>query len=471
MSVTFSTIFCCLCILVHCGDILRINSKSQTSLSLVEAVNKVFTKAFVHHVTITNLILPDSSDGFSIRDFVNDLVHTISLKGKTRICIFTSSKIPLSSERKKRSIVFIANSFETFLDIYENVKSHSFKFNGRYLMVLTDGEIPQVNEIFNLFWRKHIYNVNIIFRTINDSTVIKSFNPFIHKKCNIPSTIIINEFKNGSFLKPETEDFFPNKMQNLHQCPITVAIADNRQPFVFAKFKKKSSMSELSGRDIKLIKLLAEQLNFKINYTFIGPDQYFFENGTADGPLKALLDGVADMSISDFFLKSNRVKFFDASTVYVTQSLVFVIPQGKQLAPLEKIFYPFSTELWVMIAICFLIGFFVIFVVNCLSKSSQNVVFGEGVNYPYLNMFNGFIGGSQNVLPKKNFARFLLMLLLISSLVVRTIYQASYFQLIQKNKHHKKVQSVNEMIRKDFKFYVHPSMVDMFEGNEAMKNR
>jgi hypothetical protein len=118
-----------------------------------------------------------------------------------------------------------------------------------------------------------------------------------------------------------------------------------------------------------------------------------------------------------------------------------------------------------------LTGFLVIFIVSRRSKIVQNFVYGRNVKDPTLNLFIGFIGGSQTVLPGRNFARFLLMSFLMYLLVIRTLYQGSYFKLLQSENKHKSVQSIEEMIEKNFTFYVSVGNFEFFKDTEWLKNR
>lgn len=86
-------------------------------------------------------------------------------------------------------------------------------------------------------------------------------------------------------------------------------------------------------------------------------------------------------------------------------------------------------------------------------------------------MIIGFIGGSQKILPKTNFARFLLMMFLMNSLVIRTLYQGSFYQIMQSNNQQKEAQSINEMLEKDYKILVINAVKDMLQGSDMMKTR
>lgn len=112
-----------------------------------------------------------------------------------------------------------------------------------------------------------------------------------------------------------------------------------------------------------------------------------------------------------------------------------------------------------------------IYIVGRRPQSEQDFVFGTGNRNPYLNLLVGVVGGSQSVPPKRNFARFLLMLHLIYCLVLRTLYQGSFFELLHSNKRYAEVQSVDEMIERDFKFYAQSGIAGLFQGSEAVKSR
>ena len=212
-------------------------------------------------------------------------------------------------------------------------------------------------------------------------------------------------------------------------------------------------------------------MNFTIDYTFIGPEGYLSVNGSAEGPLKCLLNGEADLSISAWWLKPYRMKFFDASIPYLSDNAIFVIPPGRMLTAFEKLVYPLSTIVWISILIVSLLGCLVIFFINRRSLTIRNFVFGRNIRHPYMNMLIATIGGAQKVLPGRNFSRFLLMMYLMYSLVLRAAYQGSYYELLRSDKKVGEVQSIDEMIEKDFEFHFDEAYADTFLGTDAIKAR
>lgn len=212
-------------------------------------------------------------------------------------------------------------------------------------------------------------------------------------------------------------------------------------------------------------------MNFKVNYSYIGPEGFLYENGTSEGPLQVVKDEKADLTVANWWLKSGHLNFLDITKSYSSEPVIFVVPPAKEFTSFEKLAYPFSSWAWVMIFIVNFFGFLVIFLVKMSSKNIQKFVFGTGVSHPYFNMVTGYIGGVQNVLPGRNFARFLLTMFVIYSLIMRTVYQGLYYQFMQSNMQHKKMETVEEMVKNDFMFPIYKGGEFWFNNSELTRNR
>lgn len=436
---------------------------------MVEAVDQILTEIFVNEITTTNLIVPESYESFVIKDFNVELLSKSFIISKIVFRLDTSKKILNVPGRKKRCNIFVIENFEGFLAIYQKITSRIFRLNGYYLIVLVDGEIKQLGEIFRLLWKIQIYNVIAIYQNENLNVQLKTFMPFNSMKCNDTEPILHNEFHRGKFVNG-VENLYPNKMRNLHCCPVRVAISNESQPFIFVSPLANKTFS-FKGRDISLISVLSSRLNFNIEYTYIGVEGAFYNNDSSTGPWKSLQNEESDISLCDWWLIGSRMQVFDASTSYHSAKVVFLIPPGRILTSIEKLILPFSNFLWLTIAVCFLIGLLVIFVVRRKAKNIQNFVLGTATGDPYLNMFIGLIGGTQKILPRRNFARFLLMVFLLFSLIIRSLYQGSFYKLLQSNSRLGEVQTIDEMVRKDFKFYVGSSVAEIMQGSTAVNKR
>lgn len=449
-----------------CGNFSDRKFAIQSQRKLASAVAKLAVDVFSIDAATINLISPETC--VTSQDFKDELLQQVFATQKLILRQETASKMRTIPGRRKRFVILLIASFTDFLEIYQKMSPKVFNFSGFYLIVLVDGKASELQNIFELFWKIQIFNVNIVSENESGTVLMETFMPFNDQSCNNVNSVIINQYRETKFVN-QFESVFPDKMKSLNNCPVRVSISNNTKPFVIVK--QSNNTLKFDGQDIKLITALSESLNFKIDYTFIGPVGYFYENGSAEGSLKVLIDSKADLSISYFLMKANRKKFFDSTTSYTSEPMNFVIPAGRDLTAFEKLVFPFSNAVWILIFACFTIGFLVIFIVAQTHAIVQNFVFGTGVKNSALNMFVGFIGGAQQVLPRRNFARFLLMSFLMYALVMRTLYQGSYYQLVQSNKRHNEVQSIDEMVRKDFKFYVPSGITDVFQGTQTIASR
>lgn len=466
------SIFCSVSVFNSSEGIYNFNVTAKFQ-SLTASVNNILNGVFSKEILTTTIIIPENSTGSSIRDFCKALLskRLSEFRENTKLAfrLETTANLQEISGRRRRCVVLLVESFIEFLEMHKKLSPNIFRFNGFYLIVLVNGEIPEVEEIFKLMWEKQIYNVNVVLEDRDGSVLVKTFKPFHRGRCNDTKPVIVNEFKDGKFLKG-LENVFAHKMENLHDCPIRVAISNNTKPHVIVEKSLKGD-DKLSGRDIRLLDTLSKHYNFKIKYSFVGHEGYFNEDGTAEGPLKAVLDGKADLSISNWWLKINRSTFLGSSASYISDPVSFIIPPGRDLTPFDKLLFPFRFFLWISIVTCFLVGLFIILIIKRQTLHVRNFVFGVNVKSPALNLFIGFIGESQKTLPKTNFARFLLMMFLLYSMVIRTLYQGSFYRIVQSDKHHKKVQSIDEMIANDMTFYAPSNIVDLFQGTESIKKR
>lgn len=442
---------------------LEVNDDSNSHLA--DAVVEAIAEKINSIAKSTNLVF---ANNISI-NFKKKLLSRINDVHEIPIRVISAKKfIPLKVLKRKFIVVIISN-FSEFLEVHKRLKNN-FLFSGCILITLTHGEIPEIQDIFYLLWKIQIQNVNVIFEKDDGEIVVETFMPFTVNNCNDTRPIIINKYKDGKFVN-DVNNLFPEKMKNLFGCSVRVSVCNNLAPYMVVKNLEDGGVQVGGGRDFKLISTLSQRLNFTINFTYTGNIGYFLDNGTAEGSLKGLLNNESDLTICDCWLKINRFRFLDSTFAYDSEPIIFVIPPGKLLTNFEKLVYPFDMFVWTLILASFFIGVLSILVIKRRSKEIQNFVFGIGVKTPCLNMFIAVVGGAQKILPRTNFARFLLMIFLMYSLVMRTLYQGSFYKLMQSNKRHKKIDTMERMIKDDFRFYVSPGLTDVVEEIEGIRKR
>lgn len=451
-------------------QISQVHSDGRNLSHMVCAVSEIVDFFFSGFADTLNLISTEASISYEVLDFKAKLIARTAESLNVLIRHELTSNIKVVPTRRRRCVIFIIWSFLDFLEAFDIMTPELFKFDGHYLFVFVNGEIFEIQQIFQYLWTLQIYNVIVIFETEEENIKLQTFNPFTGKSCNDSTPLTVDEFRNGRFVNGKRE-IFPEKMKNLNGCTIRVSVANSTKPYIISELSPNGSYTTTGG-DIRLMTALSEALNFEINYVYIGNEGYLYENGSAKGPLKYLFDEKADLSMANWWLQNNRIKYFDYTSSYSSDKMVLVIPPGTDLTSFEKLIFPFKPKVWSLILTVLIIGNFVIlFVKSRCSKVVQTFVFGSRVKHPYLNMFIGFYGGSQNILPKTNFARFLLMTFLMYSMVMRTVYQGTYFKLLTSSRLQGEVQSIQEMVDKDFKFLFYAGDAEEREEIQSIGSR
>ncbi|KAL7017007.1 hypothetical protein ACKWTF_010225 [Chironomus riparius] len=370
----------------------------------------------------------------------------------------------------RRTCVVDVRTYSEFKIFLANISPDKFVYQGYYLIVLTKGEIDEIQDIFADLWKLEIYNVIVIFEDDYGHVAVLTFFPFRSSTdCSNTTPVLINKFINGTFTRG-LSNIFLNKMENLQHCEIRVSTSARSTPYIFLKTGQ-DGITRFYGRDYELILALSQGMNFKINFTYIGYHGYSLINGTMTDALGALQNNDADLAIADFWLKPYRLKFFDASSSYISEQLAFVFPTPGELISLDRLHYPLELPIWLLLIVYLLIGTVTIFLINRQSRNVQHFVIGRKVRYPYFNIWIGILGTTQHRLPGRNFSRFLLMNFLIFTLVMRAAYQGKMYYFLQSNMRYPEPQSIQDMIDHDYEFEFFQGHLDLVADLNRFENR
>lgn len=184
-----------------------------------------------------------------------------------------------------------------------------------------------------------------------------------------------------------------------------------------------------------------------------------------------VINNEADLTLGMYTITYLRSLFMTSSEFYYSVPFVLIIPPGIPLSSFEKLFEPFQLAVWLLLLVVFITAFSVVTLVKCQSMTIRNYVFGERNKAPYLNILSGFTGVSMPLLPRKSFARTLLMIFLLFSIVKRTLYQAGLFQFIQADDRKKEVQSIDEIVERNFRVYMLPSSLEHTQNMKFREQR
>lgn len=424
---------------------VELENEGENLFTLVGNFLEYFGK--IHH-TINIL----SSNKTFLGDIYNDALKTNP-----------SAPVTVNMNKTSSCNLIVIEDLYSFLLLFNGKSKRDFPHKSFYLVLLMDGKVNEIQEIFKFLWNFQIYNVNVMYQADGLKVSMVTFYPVTPSSCNNTTPVKIHNISS-------MENFFPNKYQHLHKCRLRVAIYDTK-PYVFNDCSEMNSTCRLYGRDYHLLEALAKSLNFTFENQLYSSAGNLYENGTGTGVIKLALNNDVDLVVGDYFLKALRVKFLQASESYDHSDMIFIIPSGMQFTSLDNLIGTFSTTVWILVFVCFGFGFFVIFLVSREPNDVQRLVFGEKVSSPMMNLLSVVFGGSLNVLPRFNFARFLLMTFIMFCIVVRTTYTGSLYRLFQSNLKHNKVGSIEELIEKDFTIYAHEIHADIFKDQTKLLSK
>lgn len=373
---------------------------------------------------------------------------------------------------RQNSVIFL-DKIENFRLYLPGLQPDKYRFSGNFLIILVNGFIGEIEEIFIAMWHKNIYNVYVVYEEANEVPLI-TFLPFENaSRCGDTSAQVITYYRNGKF--DNESILFPQKLRNLNQCPIRSATY--LDPGCFMRRTLKDGTVEMYGYRYEFMSAIAKSLNYTNDIKIVdgilpwGVITVVNDTVNATGAFHELLENNSDVAFSEYYLKSSRNRFFDNSyPIYVTP-MVFVIPPGRLLGPIEKLFQPFHYVVWIALLTVNAIAVVVILIINHKYKRYKSFVYGKNVRHPLTNMYIAMLGSQQLHLPKRNFARFTLMVYLIFCLILRSCYQGAIFKFLQSDGRHKEVQSIDEMLKKDFTFYMFESSFDFVQNQSEIKKR
>lgn len=411
--------------------------------SISEIISEVYPNKKIFFIS-------DDANG-SHRELIN---HVLSAASNLSVQIESFDGIRKLPERRKNSIIFI-DSFESFGRLHEILNDQSFDFDGFYLIVCLDITAAEANAMFRRLWKKFIYNVGLL-TLVNEAVTLQTFIPFGKKKCFDTDTEVINVFDGDRW---STNAFFPQKLKNFQQCPISVTTFEYA-PTVIVK-KLYNGSIELVGSDIELLNGLSVVLNFKIELNFLpnfGDWGVLYENGTATGAHKLLVEKKTDAMIGWFYVSYMKTLFMASSEPYFMVPLNIIIPSGSSFTPLQKLLIPFEPNVWILLLIVLLIALLVILTVEYRARHLRNFIIGSNVRSPLMELLVVLCGLSSHSLPRQQFPRYLLTMFLLFCLVMRTLYQSALFKFMQSDRTGNGVTSIDEMMNEGFTIYSYPSL-------------
>jgi hypothetical protein len=272
-------------------------------------------------------------------------------------------------------------------------------------------------------------------------------------QCNEPKLIEVNSF-DKKMNQWKSSKFKIEKFTNYFGCEIVVYTHSEPDTFDYLMYSDYNKTQPINclGVWYKSMKALSKSFNFTLK---CGNEM----NVSNELPIAKVIQYSFIKKAVEWRLDSSHMPHAVSFTVAVKphhfEGVYFAIPPGEYFDGYEKFILPFDYYTWILIIFTFAASFATIFVVVFFAPSFKSFVFGEKINSPSLNVAAHFFGLGQNVLPKKSFARFILMTFIILSLIIRTAWQGKNFEFMSRNITKPQLQSIDEIINKNYSLFPH----------------
>jgi len=230
--------------------------------ALTDAVSDIIFKFYMNESSAINVMSATVEEQYSeaLQGTINEILYNLRSKIVVQVEEYFSIQ---SSKRKKRHNLIFCDTYESFLKIYEVMDLQHFDFQGFYLIIISNNTGNNYEMMVNMFerlWIKQIVNINILWMPQGNvaETMMYTYYPYSESYCGKAIPIKLNQFRFGKWL--HESHFFPNKMSDLHGCPLHVATFRN-PPFMIIK---EHGIVEVDGIDGILLRVLAQKMNFNV---------------------------------------------------------------------------------------------------------------------------------------------------------------------------------------------------------------
>ena len=269
----------------------------------------------------------------------------------------------------------------------------------------------------------------------NNQVFLHAMTMFTEKQCRPEQLVEINRFSSLKS-KWKTDKFFRPRIENFHGCTLVFDFRVEETEMPFLRVTQTGNKTSVEGAIIDMLDAFSTHLNFTYVY------------GKAAGKKLGLPENFFDLQVGPNMLEG--IVNPSSSPIYSTAD-VMVVPPGELFTSWDKLFMPFDRPTWMWLGIVFAAAFLVILLIK-LSKSASmyDLIIGSNVSTPTLNVIAIFMGIGQILLPQRNVSRFMFMVFILFSLIMRTAYQGKYFEFLTSDMRRRTIQTIEELMHKNF---------------------
>lgn len=390
----------------------------KSTFAAQKAISDILRGQIAKHSGKIDVVSCGSKQGLSVK-IVNKL-----LRDKTELLSVQLKNCRNATILLNTSTLLVFDSSADFQENFGKITWQTHKDKRfKHLVYIHDGTADDIasSGIENGF---DIDQVAFLVNETKKSIDLATSYMFTEEKCRESQLVVINRFDKDT-MAWVNDNFYSNKYQNLHMCGVTSVTFRSDQEVLYDRLMNEMSLL----MHFKIVKVYAEH----------------------ESKFRALIAS----GKQDFY---NYITFLEDQTmvqiVISAEKLVFVVPFGKPLTSLEKFLSIFDATTWILTFTTLLLTVVTIQVVSVVSRQLRDLCFGSNVGSPTMNFLNVFLCGGQTNVPKKSNARFIFLIFLLWSLIIRTCFQSLLFRALQMDLRHLPLRTFQDLLDNKFSQYV-----------------
>lgn len=388
---------------------------------LIRAISDVIEKFYV-----------DDSIYFDIIVYRSSHIHIIDEIGAARSHEYLNEIIIIENETflsdlnlENSALIFTQNV--STLNYFNNFVSLSNKFpkKMKFLVYLSDTQklVDYIHVLGLYATAGYMIESEYIIYDSDDFVQLLTVEWFTPIKCNTPFISILNTFIKSQ-MKWEDELTSHEKFRDFLNCTLYSG--------VMLEIPASFYIDEFSGLEngliVELFQGMAKYGNFHPRFKTISISILTNPNGRIPNYIQIHKEQKTVHIIHE--LKSPVIDNGHVTMTFDQGSFVFLITPSKPYSMGEKLFLPFDNVTWMLLIVTFFIAVIVIFTLAFQRQKIKDLVYGDKINTPLLNLLYIFFGMGQIKTPTKTFPRLLLMYFILFCLIFRTCYQDKLFEFM-----------------------------------------
>ncbi|XP_015042163.2 uncharacterized protein Ir7e [Drosophila pseudoobscura] len=350
--------------------------------------------------------------------------------------------------RRHFNVIF-TDSFAAFSEIRMEYYAREYNYNEHYFIFLQARDHllqEEMRQIFEYCWRYHLIHCSVQVQKSNGDVLIYSYYPFSERSCSDMSPQLINRYNGSALLEPE---IFPRKLRNLFGCPLRCALW-NVPPFVEVHESESTGASVSGGYEGRLLLALAERMNFSIAV------RQLQAKSVRDEALELLRRHEADLTLGGIRQTVDRSLLATSTHNYHQSREVFgILDSSFELSSLDILFYPYRLQIWLAIVGVLALSALLQLAIERLLRETRPE------SRLWLNLELIFVGMPLLRAPHSHSGRLYCLMLMLYTLIIRTVYQGLLYHLIRTHQLNRWPQSIDALVQQNYTVVLTPLVHDV----------